>query len=115
MKKLIVFSLVLSVVLTMLTIPASAATLKQGSSGSDVYWLQASLHFLGFDLGKLDSLYGDLTRKAVISYQKSRGLTSDGLYGPVTQRTLRSEVARIQTMLGALSYSPRHPRTLRGP
>ena len=64
--------------------------LKQGSSGPDVTNLQQQLKALGFDPNGTDGNFGPGTRKAVIAFQQSKGLQSDGIAGPATLAALDS-------------------------
>ena len=68
-------------------------TLKQGSSGPAVKKLQDALNFLGFDPGGADGKFGPGTKKALIAFQKSRGLNTDGVAGPITLRAIEQAVA----------------------
>ena len=64
-------------------------TLKKGSKGNEVKALQKKLKKLGFT-GKnqkeiiADGIFGPDTEYAVISFQRSKSLTPDGIAGPVT-------------------------------
>lgn len=60
-----------------------AATLRYGSSGSDVKKLQEELNKNGYNLA-VDGQFGEKTQSAVQSYQKSKGLTVDGIVGTNT-------------------------------
>ena len=53
---------------------------------------QDDLNTLGFRTGGLDGIFGTQTRNAVINYQRSRGLTVDGIVGCNTWRSLQNEV-----------------------
>lgn len=64
------------------------ATLKQGSRGSQVKALQDKLRAAGFDPGPSDGIYGPRTASAVRAFQRSRGLTVDGVAGPDTMAAL---------------------------
>lgn len=66
------------------------ATLKQGSSGPEVKKLQTNLKALGFDPGGTDGQFGPGTKKALIAFQKSKGLTADGVAGPMTMSALEA-------------------------
>jgi peptidoglycan L-alanyl-D-glutamate endopeptidase CwlK len=66
------------------------ATLKRGSSGPDVLTLQSTLKQLGFDPNGVDGTFGPGTESAVIAFQKSKGLTPDGMVGPNTAAALQS-------------------------
>lgn len=59
-------------------------TVTNGSKGNDVKTLQAALKGLGYYSGLVDGAAGNLTFNAIKSFQKARGLTVDGLCGPVT-------------------------------
>ncbi len=65
---------------------------RQGSKGPYVCVAQDCLNNLGFRTGGLDGVFGTQTRNAVLSYQSSRGLTSDGIIGNNTWNTLMNEV-----------------------
>jgi len=67
--------------------------LKRGSSGSDVLTLQSTLKQLGFDPNGVDGTFGPGTEAAVIAFQKSKGLTPDGMVGPNTMAALQSGAA----------------------
>ena len=55
--------------------------LKEGSTGDEVIQLQSKLKSLGFDFGNVDGDFGPKTTAAVIAFQKSKGLTADGVVG----------------------------------
>ena len=57
---------------------------QYGSRGNEVRQIQTKLKELGFYNGSIDGIYGNNTKKAVISFQKSRGLKADGIAGPKT-------------------------------
>jgi len=56
-------------------------TLRSGSRGSSVTDLQIRLRNAGFDPGGIDGIFGPRTRSAVIAFQRSKGLTPDGIVG----------------------------------
>ncbi|MBQ7957559.1 MAG: peptidoglycan-binding protein [Clostridia bacterium] len=64
-------------------------TVRNGSRGNDVRTLQTKLKKLGFT-GKnseeltVDGIFGGNTEYAIISFQKSKGLSADGIAGPKT-------------------------------
>jgi len=68
--------------------PADDGTLELGESGDSVLALQERLVELGYWLGEPDGTYGQLTRQAVMAFQKVEGLGRDGVAGPVTQQAL---------------------------
>ena len=86
-KKRIIISLVLvlSLVTAFLLNGSNATALsKYGSSGSEVTQIQQKLQSLGFYSGSIDGVYGTETKKAVTEFQKSCGLTADGIAGTKT-------------------------------
>lgn len=61
---------------------------KMGSRGEEVRKIQTKLKQLGFYGGTVDGIYGSGTKKAVIGFQKSKGLTADGIAGSKTLAAL---------------------------
>ena len=49
--------------------------------GDDVSRLQRSLGSLGFDAGKVAGLFGPATRRALLDFQRNRGMAEDGIAG----------------------------------
>lgn len=68
--------------------PAADGTLELGEGGPAVLALQQHLVDLGYWLGSADGNFGQLTRQAVMAFQKAEGLGRDGVAGPVTQGRL---------------------------
>ena len=66
--------------------------LKRGSLSNYVLIAQDDLNTLGFRTGGLDGVFGVSTQNAVIAYQKSRGLSADGIIGCNTWRSLQEDV-----------------------
>ena len=73
-----------------------AATLRYGSSGSDVKKLQEELNKNGYNLS-VDGQFGSKTQSAVQSYQKSKGLTVDGIVGTNTWGALNGGSSKKTT------------------
>lgn len=67
--------------------------LELGSYGQEVIALQNKLNSLGFQTGRNDGVYDTGTRAAVIAYQRSVGLTADGIAGPQTLGKLSGSTA----------------------
>jgi len=59
-------------------------TLKKGSKGDCVSFLQQLLNSLGYDCGKVDGSFGTNTKAAVEQFQRVNGLAIDGVVGVCT-------------------------------
>lgn len=57
---------------------------KLGSRGDEVRRIQTKLRSLGFFNGSIDGIYGVKTQSAVRQFQKSVGITADGIAGRKT-------------------------------
>jgi g-D-glutamyl-meso-diaminopimelate peptidase len=64
-------------------------TLRLGLRGSDVMKIQALLRKIGYNSGTIDGVFGSQTEQAVMSFQRSNGLTPDGIIGTNTYRVLQ--------------------------
>jgi peptidoglycan hydrolase-like protein with peptidoglycan-binding domain len=74
-------------------VPLSATvTLRYGSTGESVKTLQQQLNSSGYSL-TADGAFGSNTLAAVKSFQSSKGLTADGIVGPLTWSSLGSGTA----------------------
>ena len=71
-------------------------TLASMMRGDDVYALQARLLEFGYNTGRPDGIFGPLTDRSVRDFQRHRGLTEDGVFGPDTYR----EMTRMRPMAG---------------
>ena len=58
--------------------------LRNGSRGEEVRELQQKLSDAGFDPGPIDGIFGSKTDVAVRKFQESKGITVDGIVGPMT-------------------------------
>lgn len=67
---------------------AGCPTYRKGAQGGITALLQERLNTLGFNCGKIDGKFGNNTYNAVRSFQKSRGLSDDGVVGQNTWRKL---------------------------
>lgn len=63
---------------------AEVAVLKRGSTGSTVKTVQTKLKRWGYYQGSVDGIYGSQTVSAVKYFQRSNGLTADGVVGKKT-------------------------------
>ncbi|MCB8816277.1 C40 family peptidase [Desulfosporosinus shakirovi] len=92
MKKKIV--LVFFLICLMLSLPATAKAslgdvlLKVGSRGPDVEELQTKLNYVGFNVGKADGIFGNMTKEGVMNFQRANSLAVDGKVGPMTVKSL---------------------------
>ena len=68
--------------------PVDDGTLEHGEEGDAILALQARLAGLGYWHGPSDGTYGQLTRQAVMAFQKAEGLGRDGKAGPATLMAL---------------------------
>ncbi len=59
-------------------------TLKTGSRGAEVRWLQTLLNV------KADGVFGPVTKEAVLRFQAEQGLKQDGIVGKYTRAALES-------------------------
>lgn len=62
----------------------AASVYKQGSTGSVVRSIQTKLKNWGYYTGSVDGIYGSKTTAAVKYFQRSNGLTADGIVGKKT-------------------------------
>jgi spermidine/putrescine transport system substrate-binding protein len=64
--------------------------LRPQDNGDAVVQLQNRLTALGFSLGRSDGDYGDVTLAAVLAFQRSQGLATDGVVGRYTWDALEN-------------------------
>lgn len=67
--------------------------------GSDVAELQRRLNALGFESGKVDGIFGPDTLRALLDFQRNRGMAEDGIAGPAVAHELEL-VARATAKKG---------------
>lgn len=63
-------------------------TLKRGSRGEDVIYLQTRLAAMGYNVGKIDGSFGIKTLEAVKTFQTDNNLVVDGIVGVKTWAAL---------------------------
>jgi peptidoglycan hydrolase-like protein with peptidoglycan-binding domain len=68
------------------------STLRPGSTGEAVRGLQKQLKELGYYDVEIDGQYGSTTQTAVSKYQSANNLTSDGIAGATTRKSLQQAV-----------------------
>jgi len=66
--------------------------LKRGVSDMAVQVIQKMLAAHGFDPGAKDGIFGAKTERAVMAFQRAKGLEADGIIGPKTWSALSSQV-----------------------
>lgn len=68
--------------------PRPKVTLRRGSRGENVKWLQSILKKEKIYLGEIDGSYGPLTERAVRVFQQREKILIDGIAGPQTRSYL---------------------------
>lgn len=81
--------------------------LTLGSTGDQVTTIQDALVSLGFDVGGVDGVFGDATRRAVITFQRDNGLGVDGVVGSETFAAVVQSAARHLTYDNGLDRATR--------
>ncbi|NET16143.1 MAG: peptidoglycan-binding protein [Okeania sp. SIO1H6] len=78
-------------------------TISLGSTGEDVKYLQTVLNATVADNSLVvDGIFGNLTKEAVIAFQKQYGLTADGIVGPKTWGVVDTgKIVRTTLTLGS--------------
>ena len=73
--------------------PEPVKNLRRGAVGDTVKWVQWALLRRGYDLGPdgVDGEFGRMTDAAVKAFQKEKGLSVDGIVGPVTRGAMKGE------------------------
>jgi N-acetylmuramoyl-L-alanine amidase len=87
--------------------------------GDDVADLQQRLCTLGFDTGRVDGIFGDLTSQALGEFQRNAGLPVDGIVGGATLGELirlesRHHEPELVSSVRARALLRHAPPTLRG-
>lgn len=67
---------------------AARPTLKRGSQGADVTYLQQRLTAKGYGVGAIDGIFEQKTLEAVKAFQAEHGLVVDGIVGAKTWGSL---------------------------
>ena len=73
------------------TAGTTGATVRSGSRGADVTYLQQRLTALGYKPGTADGIFGSKTLAAVRAFQADHKLAVDGIVGPKTWAALAAE------------------------
>ena len=72
-----------------------AATSQVGSRGAEVRAIQQKLKERGLFKSDVTGYYGEITRKAVLAFQKQRGISQTGIAGPLTLKALGISIGTI--------------------
>lgn len=79
-------------------------TVRYGSRGSNVTYLQRRLAALHYDVGSIDGIFGSDTLHGVYAFQKVQRVAVDGIVGPITWSRLAGPyVPRARYNRGAAS------------
>ncbi len=87
MKRCFAIIIVLILTATVCCISVSALS-KMGSRSKEVKEIQIALKSKGYYKGSVDGIFGTQTKKAVVAFQKDKGLTADGIAGKKTLKAL---------------------------
>lgn len=80
-----IFNILLAAVMCFVfTATPALAVSRLGSTGQEVTNIQSRLKDWGYYTGSVDGIYGQKTADAVKAFQKSNGLTADGIAGNAT-------------------------------
>lgn len=85
-------------------------TIKIGSSGTEVKKAQSRLQILGYYNGKIDGIFGPITKRAVADFQRANNLVVDGIVGPITWGALDTNTIPVEPAPSDGDI-PRKPRT----
>ena len=84
---------------------SDSSLLKFGTQSEAVRTLQQNLKQLGYYSGSITGNFGNLTKEAVYNFQKSTGLTADGVAGAKTLAMISSKLAGGSSSSGSSSSS----------
>ncbi|MCU6763569.1 N-acetylmuramoyl-L-alanine amidase CwlA precursor [uncultured Roseburia sp.] len=87
--------------------PVPTRTLKSGSQGNDVKWLQTALNTVLGTKISVDGTYGSDTKTAVADFQKKTGLSSDGIFG-TNSRNKMTTLLNVQKSKPSVSVSTKN-------
>lgn len=93
-----IFAAILLIILV--TARADARVYRQGDSGDAVKTIQTKLKRWGYYSGSIDGIYGSKTAAAVRYFQKTNGLTQDGICGEQTLQALGMTSGSSQSTSG---------------
>ena len=71
-------------------------SIRSGHIGLDVLGVQQRLSALGYDVKKLDGIFGAMTRTAVLNFQRDNNLNQDASIDPDDLKTLEEKLTQKQ-------------------
>lgn len=86
--------------------PAAAQVYQDGQyirEGEIVRLVQQRLQAVGYDPGVVDGVYGELTRTAVLRFQRANSIFADGVVGPETLSALGLTSSGVPTVPGDIA------------
>jgi 3D (Asp-Asp-Asp) domain-containing protein len=105
LKKRICFGLVLCLLLITANAFAADGLLKYGMRGDDVQLIQTKLADAGYYTGEVDGVFGSMMVQAVQAFQRSNGLSPDGVVGEQTRAYLERTGAEPSRYSRALTMN----------
>jgi len=72
-------------------------SIRSGHIGIDVLGVQQRLNALGYDVKKLDGIFGPMTRTAVLNFQRDNNLNQDASIDTDDIKTLEEKLMQKQT------------------
>jgi N-acetylmuramoyl-L-alanine amidase len=111
MKQMIIAAVaLLLIIITVVTCilyatTADGAVVKVGSTGSTVRTIQTKLKRWGYYTGTVDGIFGSKTKAAVQYFQRTNGLTADGIVGNATAKALGMTISTSGSNSGSSSSS----------
>ena len=84
---------------------AKPGTLRFGDTGNQVKNLQNNLKKLGYFKGEATGEFGNVTKQAVINFQKAYSLTADGIAGSKTLAKISAAISGKTTSSGSSASS----------
>ena len=93
------------------SVAPTSTLLKLSSKGDAVKQLQENLNKLGFDCGKADGAFGELTFKAVKAFQAKFKLDVDGIVGKDTLTAITSALVELAKPKEEVKVEPKKEET----
>ena len=88
-RKLIILITILTMLIILIALETNVIALSRyGSRGSEVSQIQTKLKRWGYYSGNVDGIYGSQTLSAVKYFQRTNGLTADGIAGTQTLKAM---------------------------